>query len=328
MSRKHLLFFQVGILSLALLLSGSPGPAQEKDYPRKPITFIIPYEAGSGGDVVTRPLVEGASKKLGAPMVVINKPGASGTVGLKDILDARPDGYTLGQHTALTLNKLQGLFPKNQKDVDMIGVFQAEWVIICCNAKKPWKTIQEVIGFAKTHPEEVKMATSSKGANAWLAAIGFAEVAGITLNIMPQPGAAGMAVLQAAGGHADLSCSGMPEAKTQIDSGNLRLLTILGPQRLPGKYGYAPTLKEAGYDFEFSVIRCVLGPKGMPKPILAKLQQVFGEVAKSKEYRDFLVSQNSTALWQPGEEGVRAWDDQEKVLRPLLQKTGFLKEAK
>ncbi len=297
-------------------------------YPSKPITFIIPYEAGSGGDLITRPLVEGASKKLGVPIVVINKPGASGTVGLKDILDAKPDGYTIGQHSALDANKLQGLFPKGQRDVEMIGTYQCDPGIIACYAKKPWKTIQEVIEFAKGHPEQVSAATSSKGAIWWLAAMAFQEAVGIKLNILPQPGAGGMAATQAAGGHADLGFIGIPEGKTLIDSGNLRFLAVIGPNRVAGKYNYAPTMKEVGYDVTVMSLRCVLGPKGMPKPVVEKLTQVFGEVAQSKEYKDFLVSQNSISLWLPGEQGVKAFDERGKIFYPLLQRAGLLKEAK
>ncbi len=326
MKRRNMRIGLIGILALIFVVAGAAVWAQ--DYPKRPITFIIPYEAGSGGDVVTRPLAEGAGKKLGVPMVIINKPGASGTVGLRDILDAKPDGYTIGQHTALHVNKLQGLFPKNQKDVDMIGVFQADWEVVCCNSKKPWKTIQELIAYAKAHPEEVKLATSSKGAVAWVATMAFMDVTGIKLNVLPQPGAAGMAVLQAAGGHADLVLSGMPEARTQVDAGNLRPLAILAPTRMTGKYSYTPTLKEAGYNLDFPIMRCALGPKGMPKPVLDKLRRVFGEVAQSKEYKDFLAHEQSIPLWLPGDQGVKAWDDQEKIIRPILEKTGLLKEAK
>jgi tripartite-type tricarboxylate transporter receptor subunit TctC len=296
-----------------------------EQYPSKPITFIIPYEAGSGADVLTRPLVEGAAKKLGVPMMIVNKPGASGTLGLKQVLDSKPDGYTLGQHSALATNKLQGLFPKNQKDVDMVGCFQYDPATIVSNAKKPWNTIKDVIEYAKVHPEDVKVATSSKGAIWWLATVAFADVSGIKLNIMPQPGAGGMAATQAAGGHTDLAIAGLPEFKTLIDTGNLKLLAVVGPKRVVGKYDYAPTLKELGLNADVAAMRCVVGPKGMPKPILEKLQQVFGEVAQSKEYVDFLLSQNSVPLWLPGERGVKAWDEQETMFRPLLERAGLLK---
>ena len=297
-----------------------------EQYPSKPITFVIPFEAGSGSDILTRPLVEGVSKKLGVPMIIVNKPGAVGTLGVKQVLDSKPDGYTLGSHhSALATNKLQGIFPKNQKDIDMIGCFQFDPATIVCNAKKPWKSIKELIEYAKTHPEEVKAATSSKGAIWWLATIAFAEVAGIKLNVMPQPGAGGMAATQVAGGHTDLAVAGFPELRTLIDAGNLRLLAVVGPKRIAGKYDYAPTLKELGLNADVSAMRCIFGPKGMPNPVLEKLQQAFGEVAQSKDYVSFLLAENSVPLWLPGEQGVKALDEQEAMFRPFLAKAGLLK---
>lgn len=323
---------RIAVISAFLfsLFSASGGITQalaQEDYPTRPITLIIPYEAGSGADVLTRPLIEGASKILGVPIMVVNKPGASGTIGLKQVLDSKPDGYTLGQHSALASNKMQGIFPKNQKDVDMIGVYQYDPATIVCNAGKPWKSIKEVIDYAKSHPEEVKVSTSAKGAIWWLATVTTEHVAGIKLNILPQAGAGGLAATQAAGGHTDLAVAGLPEFKTLIDAGNLRLLAVCGPNRIAGQYGSAPTMKEVGYDVNVSATRCILGPKGMPKHVLEKLQKVFGEVAQSKEYVSFLLSQNSVPLWQPGEQGVKNWDEQEKIFRPILEQAGLLKEA-
>lgn len=321
---------RVAVIGIFLFsLSGVCGQAAaQEQYPTKPITLIIPYEAGSGADVLTRPLVEKASKALGVPIMIVNKPGASGTIGLKQVLDSKPDGYTLGQHSALASNKMQGIFPKNQKDVDMIGVYQYDPATIVCNAGKPWKTVQEMIEYARSRPEDVKVATSARGAIWWLATVTTAHVAKIKFNILPQAGAGGLAATQAAGGHTDLAIAGLPEFKTLIEAGNLRLLAVCGPNRIAGKYGSAPTMKELGYDVNVSATRCLLGPKGMPQPVLAKLQKVFGEAAQSKEYVDFLLAQNSVPLWQPGEEGVKNWNDQEKTFRPILEQAGLLKEAK
>ena len=178
------------------------------------------------------------------------------------------------------------------------------------------------------NPEQVKVATSARGAIWWLATVTTAHVAKIKFNILPQAGAGGLAATQAAGWHVDLAIAGLPEFKTLIDAGNLRLLAVCGPNRIAGKYNAAPTMKELGYDVNVSATRCILGPKGMPKPVLAKLQKAFGEAAQSKEYKDFLANQNSVSLWQPGEEGVKNWDEQEKTFRPILEQAGLLKEAK
>lgn len=109
---------------------------------------------------------------------------------------------------------------------------------------------------------------------------------------------------------------------------NLPLLAVVGPNRVAGKYNYAPTLIELGYNASVSAMRCVMGWKGMPIPVLEKVQQVFGEVAQSKEYKEFLSSQNSVSIWLFGDQALKAWDEQEIKFRPILEKAALLKGKK
>jgi putative tricarboxylic transport membrane protein len=160
-----------------------------------------------------------------------------------------------------------------------------------------------------------------------MAAVALGDAIGAKLNILPQAGAGGFAITQVSGGHADLAVLGLPESRSQIDAGNVRLLAILGPSRAPGKYGDAPTLSEAGFrGGEVSTVRSVFAPKGMPKPIFEKLVNVFGDVARSPEYRKFLSEQNSIPLWASGGDAVKIYDEQSNVFRPFLEKAGLLKE--
>ncbi len=315
-------------LTMVILSSLAGWSEAAREYPDKPIKFIVPLEAGSGGDLLTRPLVEGAARKLGQPIVVVNKPGASGSIGMREVYEAKPDGYTLGMTTSfVTTNKMQGLFPYNQKNFDFIGIFQTDPAVVVSTVKRPWKTIQEMAEYAKAHPGEVSAATSSKGAIWWMAAVALGDAIGAKLNILPQAGAGGFAITQVSGGHADLAVLGLPEARGQIDAGNVRLLAILGLNRAPGKYSEAPTMKEAGYTRgEVSTVRSVFAPKGLPKPIFEKLVNVFGEVARSPEYKKFLTEQNSIPLWTSGSDAVKIYDEQSNVFRPLLERAGLLKE--
>lgn len=331
---KKLILVLAVVFTLSLAVAGSGGskeaPKEQTKYPEKPINFVIPLEAGSGGDILTRPLVEGAAKKLGQPIIVINKPGASGSIGMKVVHDAKPDGYTIGMTTSFVVtNKMQGVFPYNQNDFDMIGVFQTDPALVVSTAKRPWKTIKEMADYAKAHSGEVSAATSSKGAIWWLAAVGLGDAIGAKLNIIPQAGAGGFAILQVSGGHSDLAVLGLPESKSQIDAGNVRLLAVMGPQRAPGKYNTAPTIKEAGFTgagAEVCTFRAIFAPKGLPKPVFQKLVQAFGEVAQGDEYKKFLAEQNSQPLWASGPDAVKIYEEQGKVFRPMLEKVGLLKE--
>jgi tripartite-type tricarboxylate transporter receptor subunit TctC len=298
----------------------------EEKYPTKPIRVIFPVEPGSGGDVLCRPLIEKMSKILGKPMIVINKPGASGSIGLKEVHDAKPDGYTISASAPfIVTNKMQGLLPYDHREFDIIGIFQTDPGIVSSTSKKPWNTVKEVVAYAKANPGEVSIATSSKGAIWWLAAMAFQDASGVKFNVMPQAGAGGLATTQVAGGHADLGLLGIPEAKAQIEGGNIRLLAVMSKERLAGKFNYAPTLREEGILAEVSTFRAIVAPKGLPQPVFDKIFAATEKAANDPEYRNFLASQNSIPLWLPKEQAVKFYEEQARIYRPIIEKAGMYK---
>ena len=144
-----------------------------EQYPVKPINFIVPIEAGADADVLARPLVQKVSKRLGKPMIVVNKPGAASSLGLREIYNAKPDGYTIGMAWAvLIIDKLQGILPIDQNDFTIIGTYATYTPIIVGSTKtqRNFKTIQEMMAFAKTHPGDVSIATTAAGGSFWVAA--------------------------------------------------------------------------------------------------------------------------------------------------------------
>ena len=322
----------VVVILAAFLLAGFPAPGSGQSgekYPVKPIRVIFPVEPGSGGDVLCRPLVEKMSQILGQPMIVVNKPGASGAIGLKEVHDAKPDGYTITATAPfIVTNKMQGLMPYDHREFDIIGIFQTDPGIICVNYKKPWKTIKEVVAEAKARPGEISLATPSKGAIWWLAGMAFQNASGATFNVMPQAGAGGFVVTQVAGGHADVGMVGVPEGKGQIEGGNLRLLATMSKERLPGKFNYAPTLIEEGIPASISTFRAIAAPKGLPRPVFEKLLAATEKAANDPDYRKFLAAQNSIPLWLPTEQAIKFYEEQAQIYRPIIEKAGMLKEAK
>jgi tripartite-type tricarboxylate transporter receptor subunit TctC len=128
--------------------------AAEK-FPVKPIEFIVPLEAGSDGDVIARPVMQKVSQILGHPVMIVNKPGAGSSIGYREVHRSKPDGYTIGWGSAtLISNKLQGISPLDYHDFTMLGTFATYFPVIVASTstKRPFKTIQEVISFAKAHP--------------------------------------------------------------------------------------------------------------------------------------------------------------------------------
>ena len=298
-------------------------------YPVKPITFVVPLESGSGGDLTTRQLIGKASSTLGQPIMVVNKPGAASTIGYYQVHDAKPDGYTIGLGTAtLVTNKLQGLFPYDYRDFTPIGTYYC-WssiIIASTKTKRPFKTIEEVISFAKSHPGEVSVATAAVGQAQWIAAMAFVESAGVNFNLIPQEGVGGFTITQVAGGHTDLGVMDFAAAKGQIDAKNVRILAIIGSKRIPAPYDSAPTLKEMGYDAIWESFGMVVGPPKLPKEIGDKLVKAFEVAVKDPEYEKFITQRNSFHFYLPPDQIMKYCDERQKAVRVIMRKAGLLKE--
>lgn len=321
----------IGIVAILFCFGSlAISPAAEK-YPVKPVDFIVPLEAGSDGDVITRPVVQKVSQILGQPVMIVNKPGAGSSIGYREVQRARPDGYTLGWGSAtLISNKLQGISPFDYHDFTMLGTFATYFPVIVAatNTKRPFKTIQEVISYAKAHPGEVSMATGGIGQNWWVAAMSFLKGTGVEINIIPQPGTGAMSMTQVAGGHTDLACVAMGAAKSMVDSGQVRLLVNLGEERSAAPYDKIQTMKELGYDVSYESTNFAMGPPKMPKNIVDILVKAFKQAVNEPEYTKFCAERNARWEYIPPEKMVPIFDKRRAVVREIMSKAGILKEAK
>jgi tripartite-type tricarboxylate transporter receptor subunit TctC len=304
------------------------GTATAESFPTKPITFIVPIEAGSDGDIRARPLCEKASTVIGQRIVIVNKPGAGSTIGYMGIHDAKPDGYTIGMATVTIItNKLQGLSPYDHHSFTPIGTFYTSYndVFASTKSKRPFSTIEEAISFAKANPKKVSIATGGIGQSIWIGAMAFITGAGISLNVVPQEGAGGLVVTQMAGGHVDLGVLGLAAAKPQIEAGNIRLLAVLGPERMPG-YDAVPTMKELGYDAIWGSFGIVIGPPKIPTDVLGKLAKAFEIAANDPQYKKFILDRITTPFYLPPEKMVQYLDERRKTVRTIMNSAGILKE--
>jgi tripartite-type tricarboxylate transporter receptor subunit TctC len=307
---------------------GSGLQAAEK-YPAKPITVIIPAEPGSDGDILMRPVIQKASEIIGKPMVVVNKPGGGNTIGYREIHAAKPDGYTIGMSvTSIASTRLLGLLSYDHRDFTSIGLVFTGYPTIYASVKgqRTFKTMEEVIAFAKKNPGEVSMATTAVGGIYWITAMVLQEGLGVKFNVVPQEGSGGFVVTQVAGGHQDIGTSGFSSAKAQIDAGNIRLLAIAGERRAYGKYGYAPTLKEIGYDLSLNTFGGLIGPRQMSKDISDRLIRTFEMACNNQEVQAHFIARNYVPLYLPGEKLVEFCDREKEINRRILGKAGLLKE--
>lgn len=247
--------------------------AQDK-YPNRPIKLIAPWPAGGSSDAVMRAFAESAGKAMGATIVVENKPGAGGTFGAAAMVSAPPDGYLLTQ-LPLGIYRL----PHMQKmpfdpvaDLTHIVCLTGYTFGIACTADAPFKTLKEMVAYAKANPGKLEYGHTGTGTTPHLAIEEFSDKAGIQLNPIPFKGSA--EIMQAIlGGHIRVM-SGTTEFAPHVQSGKLRLLATLGSQRNKA-FPDVPTVKESGWDTITESPFGIGGPKGMDPAIVKTLHDAF-----------------------------------------------------
>jgi tripartite-type tricarboxylate transporter receptor subunit TctC len=314
-------------LFLAFFLLGPAGAAET--YPAKPISFIVPLEAGADADVLARPFVQKVSDILAKPVIVVNKPGAGSSLGYRQVREAKPDGYTIGSaYTSLVANKLQGLTNFDHRDLTVMGTFYSWGPIIVASTKTqhPYKSLEEVLAYAKSHPEGVSIATGGVGQVWWIATMAFQTATGLKFNILPQPGSAGYSIIQVAGGHADLGVVALASAKPQLEAGNIRLVAVYGSRRLAEPYHNVPCLKELGYDVNIETTSIVIGPPKLPENVVDLLTKTFKAAVDDPEYQKFVMARAARPVFLPPDKAIAYYDEQRTIYRAIMEKAGILKE--
>ena len=320
--RKSMGMCSVIILTLILVWAG-PSPAQ--DYPNKPITFVIPYPAGGSTDLTGRALAMAAKNYLKQPLVCENKAGGGGTVGPSLVVSKPPDGYTIGiSHGAVTIAWHMGKLNFNPlEDTTPIIRYSAYVFGLVVRADSPWKTIQDLVQYAKANPQKVSYGSPGVGTNPHLALEDLSILTGIQLTHMPFKGGAesNTALL---GGHIDAVSDGASWGPL-VDAGKFRLLVTYGEQRM-ARYPNVPTFREAGYNLVYSSPLQIIGPKGLPKPIVAKLHDAFNKAAEDQDYLAVLKKYDMTVSYLGPEALDKAIREESDQIKRVVQKLGLDKK--
>lgn len=284
-TRRALLAGLAGVAGAAMSVTQ---PAAAQDYPNKPITLIVPWPAGGSSDLTMRAIAEAAGKRLGQPMVVDNKPGASGTLGPATMAAAaKPDGYTLSQMpiSIVRIPIIQKTTFEALRDFTYISRLTGYTFGVTTKVDSPFKTWADVVKFAKENPGKVTYGTPGTGTSLHIAMEMIAAKEGLKFTQVPFKGAAetNAAVL---GGHTMLQADSTGW-KPLVDGGQLRLLNIWTAERSK-VWPDAPTLKELGYPYVFDSPFGVAGPKGMDAAIVKKLDAAFKAAVEEPEVIEVL----------------------------------------
>lgn len=280
-------------LMTAIFLAGLALPAMAAEYPRRPVTIVVPWGAGGGTDAVGRILGVLLEKELGQPFNVVNRTGGSGAVGHSAIANGRPDGYTIGVVTVeLTMMHWQGLTPITYQDVVPIGMVNDDPAGVMVAMDSKFQSTKDILEFAKKNPGKLKASGTGQGGIWHLALAGMLKAEGLGANDVrwvPSKGAApGLRDLVAGG--VDVVTASIPEGKALIDAKRVKALAVMSTKR-NAVFPDVPTLKQAtGLDWTNAAWRGIAAPKGTPSDIAAILEKALSKIVNGKEYKDFLAT--------------------------------------
>lgn len=306
-----------------ILFFAKVGYSQEDEvakYPNRPITFIFPYAAGVTSELAFRLVTKEAEKFLGQPIVIVNKVGGGGTVGVAALAAAKPDGYTIGQNgtsASLVTPFFEKLPYHPVKDFKQIVSVKGNNFGVVVKADSSFKTFKDIIAFARQNPKKVTYGTAgAKNMNVFiLDQIAKKEKVEFTIIPYKATSESEMALL---GGHIHFAAGDYTHSL--IEAGQIRLVVILREERSV-EYPDVPIIGDLGYDIVVPWFGSVACPRGVPDGIVKKLEEAFTKAMKEpafikgmKELRDPIVYRNSKEM---NEYVARGYSYMEKMLKDL-----------
>jgi tripartite-type tricarboxylate transporter receptor subunit TctC len=273
-------------------------------YPNKPIRLIVPFATGGGTDLTARAIANELTKAWGQPVIVDNKPGANGTIGVDLAAKAAPDGYTLtmiSSSHSVNVSLYKSLPYDLVKDLAPITQATRQPYALVINPKLPVKSVAELVALAKAKPSTLNYGSSGIGGLSHLSGALFASLAGIKLEHIPYKGGA-PAMADVVGGQIDMLFSTILQSHAQIEGGKLRALAVTTATRSPAA-PQLPTMMEAGVaGFEVAGWYGVLAPAGTPPSIIAKLNKEMVRILHLPAVREHLAADGSEPVGNSPEE--------------------------
>ncbi|MDB5882430.1 MAG: hypothetical protein JWP43_2308 [Ramlibacter sp.] len=290
-------------------------------WPERQIRIVVPYPAGGSADTVVRPFAQMLSEKLGQPIVIDNKPGASGNIGTVEVMRAKPDGYTLLLNPSVhVINpELMEKAPyRTVEDFTAISLLARCPLVLMVPAGLPAQNVAQFAQLARARPKEVNFATSVIGSASHLAEEYFNRKAKTDIMVVPFKGSAPANNALIAG---DVQAMFDPavSAVPMVRGGRLRALAVTSRKRLPSA-PEIPTMEEAGIrDFEFYTWYGLWAPAGLPPAIAARLEQASREVVGAPEFQNGMASKGLEAVGSSSPEFVKFIHQESQLYRNLIR---------
>ena len=301
----------------ALLLSVS---ALAADYPSRPIEIVVPSSAGGGTDVMARIFTEVAKKYVSQPMVVSDKPGASGGIGMTEVQRSAPDGYKIGVLISeLAIIPHLGMTKATVSDFIPIARLNADPGVVAVRADAPWQSIEELLAQARKEPRSITMGNAGTGSIWHLAAAAVEEKSDVRFNHVPFQGAA-PSVLALVGGHVNAITVSPAEIGSFVAAGKVRVLVALSERRLPAPFDKVMTFKEKGVDLVVGTWRGLGAPLGTPPEVVSYLREATRKTAEEPAFREALSKANLQPAYMDGETFQTFMNSQSSYFKSLLNR--------
>jgi len=302
-----------------------PATLLAQPYPAKLVTLIVPFPPGGRTDITARAVAQFLKEELGQAVVVVNKPGASGVLGAKEVASAAPDGYTLGFFsTGFLTTQYTVPTPTNVREYELVALINHDPAAIAVNATK-WKSIAELVSFAKKNPGALKVGINA-GSSAHIFAAAFAVQAGIEVTYVPFRGG-GERAPALAGGHIDADFDIVAPLKPLAEAGKLRILGIASDRRSE-LYKEIPTMKEQGVELNLASWHGVFAPKGTPPAVVAALSSALAKVSRHGKFNEQMSTLALGVRYLDHREFPRFFAEQDASFKPLIEKLGLAVHAK
>lgn len=315
-------------LLIALVTLLVPGMVQAQEtYPTRPITVVVPFPPGGIADLTARPLAPALERVLKQPVVVANKAGAAGAVGMQSVAIAKPDGYTLliGLVSISIIPEVDPLFartPAYTRD-QFVGIarLNADPPILVVGVETPWKSVKELVDDLKKRPGEVTYSSSGVYGASHVPMEMFLHAAGgLRMRHLPTTGGA-PAMTAVLGGHAAMWASPPAVASPHLKAGKIRALATWGATRLAA-FSDVPTMKELGYDVEYYLWAGLFAPKGVPTSVVKALRDATRQAVQDPEFRNAMEKIQIPIAHLDGDEFSAWWERDAQKLARVIKRIG------
>jgi tripartite-type tricarboxylate transporter receptor subunit TctC len=314
------------LLAAAALAACAPVAAQVPAWPSRPITLIVPFPPGGLADIVARPVAEALGRELGQSVVIENKAGAGGGIGMGQAARARPDGYTLlmALSSLTVLPEADGILGRAPmfalSDLRPIARYTADPTVLAVRADSPWKTVKDFVDDARKRPGAINYGSSGNYGTMHVPMEILAQEAGIKLTHVPFTGA-GPAVVALLGGQIQAVSSGPATVLQHVKAGKLRVLGHWGTGSL-ASLPEVPALKDTGFNAEYAQWSGLFIPAAVPEPIAQRLRTAARNAAQDARVREVINGAGSPILFQDSPEFERYVQADARRMAEVVKRIG------